>query len=339
MRENASKRQEFAIIIPNFNRRYLLVEAVSSLLSQTTTSSFTFHIVVVDDGSTDGSWEALIRAYDGKELEPNIATFPVPLTLIRQPNSERGAARNTGARWAIAQDRADWLLFFDSDDRMADNALLHFSDALKTSRPGAFYGFVLPWNSDLSGPVSASLNFTQKPQGDISSIVLSRTVLSLGATLIRKDVFFEIGPFSEDRRMSGSEDWEFLTRLALAREVEFVPHLITYYRQHQQNTDTSLYLTSLDLAVDALTPAIKKRFSPSEGALFLMRKQALLLKIGALIRMKRFDEAYDNLRDLIKQQGLTRDFRAYRLILSLIKQWTLYNLRGQPAAIPSDTTA
>ena len=86
-----------SVIIPTFNRRSFLQTAVSSVLSQTFRD---FELLIVDDGSSDGTREALSRWRDGR---------------IRYLFQERGgvsAARNRGIREA----RFDWISFLDSDD-------------------------------------------------------------------------------------------------------------------------------------------------------------------------------------------------------------------------------
>ncbi len=86
-----------SVIIPTYNRAALVAEAVASVLAQTWRD---FEVLVVDDGSTDGTIEAL-------------APYASRLRLLRRES--RGgvsAARNTGIKAA----RGEWLAFLDSDD-------------------------------------------------------------------------------------------------------------------------------------------------------------------------------------------------------------------------------
>ncbi len=299
--------KHLAVILPAYNRGVLLCEAVDSILKQDCSDSFSFQVVVVDDGSTDGTVESLSQKYQ--------ASIPDKLTILRQTNLERGAARNTGARWALKHSNTDWLLFFDSDDLMVPGALRSFCEFTQGSDSTA-YGLIAPWN----GETFPNFKQVKKPQGDLSELILSRTILPLGATFISASVFQKSGGFSEDRAMSGSEDWDFLTRVIFAGPVRYFPHLITYYRQHPGNTDTSRYLTSLDLAVNALTPHLKQHFPKQpEAAVRKMQTQATLLKIGAMIRMKDSKAAFRTLWNLWKAGRLWFDFRPYRLALSLLK--------------------
>ena len=85
-----------SVIIPVFNREQSLRAVLDSVLAQTCRD---FELIVVDDGSTDGSL-AIMKSY-GERIRP-----------ISQRNAGAGAARNAGIR--AAQGR--WIAFLDSDD-------------------------------------------------------------------------------------------------------------------------------------------------------------------------------------------------------------------------------
>lgn len=94
-----SSGPEVSIIIPTHNGGWVLHRAMEALQAQDADPD-RFEMVVVDDGSTDGSADGLD---DGRG--------PVPVRVLRQPNRGRASARNLGA--AEAQGRA--LLFLDAD--------------------------------------------------------------------------------------------------------------------------------------------------------------------------------------------------------------------------------
>ena len=105
-----------SVIIPTYNRATLVVEAVASALAQTYRD---FEVLVVDDGSTDGTLKAL-------------APFLGEVKLLRL-SRRRGvsAARNLGIRAA----RSRWLAFLDSDDLWLPEKLAR-QMAFLAQRPG-----------------------------------------------------------------------------------------------------------------------------------------------------------------------------------------------------------
>jgi len=86
-----------SVIIPTYNRKLCLFQAVDSVLAQTVPVE---EIIVVDDGSTDGTFEAVCARYGAL------------VKAIRQDNSGASAARNRGLREA----RGEWIALLDSDD-------------------------------------------------------------------------------------------------------------------------------------------------------------------------------------------------------------------------------
>lgn len=93
-------RATVSVILPTYNRATSVAESIDSILAQTVPAD---QIVVVDDGSTDGT-EAVLARY--------VARPDVPIEVIRQTNQGVNAARNAAldAAWG------DWVTFLDSDD-------------------------------------------------------------------------------------------------------------------------------------------------------------------------------------------------------------------------------
>ena len=95
-------------VIPTCNRRQEVARAIASALRQT----WPLHeIVVVDDGSTDGTWDDLQALA--------AAGYAARLVSFRQPNAGPSAARNAGVRLATGQ----FIAFLDSDDLWHDDKI------------------------------------------------------------------------------------------------------------------------------------------------------------------------------------------------------------------------
>lgn len=105
-----------SIIIPTYNRRLFLEEAIASCLSQ---SYPAIEVIVVDDGSRDDTAPWL--AARGERLPPERFRFR------RQPNRGPSAARNAG----LAMARGEYVKFLDSDDSLDDGAIAAYVDAME----------------------------------------------------------------------------------------------------------------------------------------------------------------------------------------------------------------
>lgn len=103
----------FSIIIPAYNRAYILPETIGSVRLQTFAG---WEVIVVDDGSADNTRE-VVTALAG--TDPRIR-------YLYQENAERSVARNNGAKNA----KGKYLLFLDSDDLYAPDHLQHLHDFL-----------------------------------------------------------------------------------------------------------------------------------------------------------------------------------------------------------------
>ena len=104
-----------SVVLPTFNRRALLLEAAESVRAQTFTD---WELVVADDGSTDGSAEAVEALGDPR------------IRVLRLPRVGRAAvARNAGVRAA----RGEWIAFLDSDDAWEPRKLAVQVDAMRAA--------------------------------------------------------------------------------------------------------------------------------------------------------------------------------------------------------------
>ncbi|HBE20262.1 MAG TPA: glycosyl transferase [Cyanobacteria bacterium UBA11149] len=86
-----------SIIIPLYNKANYIAETIQSAIAQTFPD---WEILIVDNGSTDGSWETVQEIHDSR------------IRLLQSPKQGPGAARNYGLSYA----RAEWIQFLDADD-------------------------------------------------------------------------------------------------------------------------------------------------------------------------------------------------------------------------------
>lgn len=192
----------FSVVIPTYQRRDVVVSSVRALAAQEDAPPF--EVVVVSDGSTDGTAEAL-RA---------LAT-PFPLSVVEQPNAGRPAACNRGAGAAAGE-----LLLFLDDDMEADNRLLAEHDRSHREGADAVIGH-LPLHPDSPPGFLAEAVGTWAEQRREAierrggSVELADFVT--GQMSIRRDVFLGVGGFDTYfTRPYGGEDLDLGRRLAAA---------------------------------------------------------------------------------------------------------------------------
>ena len=141
---------EISVIIPAYNRASLIGETLRSLLNQTVPAK---EIIVVDDGSTDGTVEQTLEAFedwkletgnlknDGRDQFSENSKYNIQnptLKILRQANAGPGAARNRG----LAEATGEFIHFFDSDDIAAPNKHEVQLQALLETGADIAYG---PW--------------------------------------------------------------------------------------------------------------------------------------------------------------------------------------------------
>lgn len=96
-----------SVIVPVYNVETYLLRCLDSIMDQDFED---YEVIIVDDGSTDGS---------GKLADQYAEKYPKRIQVIHQKNQGLGGARNTGIEAA----QGDYYLFVDSDDTIEPNAL------------------------------------------------------------------------------------------------------------------------------------------------------------------------------------------------------------------------
>jgi glycosyltransferase involved in cell wall biosynthesis len=233
-REPGIGTMRIAIIIPCYNRERFLSMCLDSALRQTRPAD---EILVVDDGSTDGS-AAVCRRY------PTVR-------YLRQENGGPSSARNFG----LKHTRADAILFLDSDDILADNALALLSEGLAAcpdvaavfGRPILFRGDGFPRETDrdtwpkpeeiraliLDGPVPGVARISRK----IGLRLLRNGIVLQGSALVRRSVLEAVGPWDES--LHSAEDQDLWLRITAKQSLAYRDETVMFYRRHEASLTDS----------------------------------------------------------------------------------------------------
>ena len=185
---------EVSVIIPTYDRRAVVREAIDSVFAQ---SFRAFELIVVDDGSTDGTADCL------KDLDGMIRTE-------RIDHGGPGAARNRGVELA----RAPMIAFLDSDDLWALTRLERHVAFMRANPGCAISQTAEIWIRD-GRRVNPGTRH-RKRAGDIFVDSLRTCLISMSATMMRADLFRSIGGF--DEIMSAAEDYDLWLRILIDHE-------------------------------------------------------------------------------------------------------------------------
>jgi len=193
-------------IIPTYNNPELLTRAIRSVLAQTSPVD---ELIVIDDGSTDHTEQA-------------VAVFGSQVRYIRQVNGGTSAARNRGAREA----RFEWLSFLDHDDEWMPLRIERHRAAL-AARPDAALIYSAFQLIGVGGEGGRLVH--PPPPEKLYPTLRLRNVCPGPVFSIRRDVYLELGGFSEKLRGS-CEDWDLFVRLTQRYPAAYVDEpLLRYY--------------------------------------------------------------------------------------------------------------
>ncbi|WP_289022706.1 glycosyltransferase [Desulfobacter postgatei] len=233
-----------SVIMPAYNRAKFVGEAISSVLAQ---SYPDFELIVIDDGSTDGT-AAAVKAVDDDRIR--LITLP--------ENSGPSAARNAG----LAAAQGEIITYLDSDNAWDDRYLAAVAGAFETLPDAdAVYSGILLYRHTDPSPFAVRYGHFHR------ALLENNNYIDMNIFSHRRDLMDRISGF--DQSLKRYEDYDFILRATEAGTVYSVPVLLCrYYYEKADNTSTAdpRYETHLNIIHEHLHARNSARLEASGQA-------------------------------------------------------------------------
>lgn len=204
----------FSVIMPLYNKAPYVRKAVESVVAQTYKD---WELVVMDDGSTDGSGE-IVKSINDRRVR-----------LVRQDNAGVSAARNRG----VVESAAPHICFLDADDWWEPTFLEEMTQLIERHSDAGIYGtgyYIVKNGRKRVAPIGIDEGFTE---GEINYCqVYARTLcmpLTSISVCIPRSVFDEAGRFPVDVKLG--EDFLLWLRIAMKHKIVLLNKPLSNYNQ------------------------------------------------------------------------------------------------------------
>ncbi len=253
-----------SVIVPTYNRAQLLARALQSVVTQATPP---MEVIVVDDGSNDGTEEVVCTR------------FP-QVQYIRQNNQGVSNTRNRGIEAA----RGDWLAFLDSDDEWLPQKLASQKEMLAANSQYKICHTDEIWIRN-STRVNAMKKHT-KAGGFIFERCLPLCVVSPSSVLIHRSVFDEVGLFNED--LPACEDYDLWLRICARFPVLYIDRPLIIKHGGHADQLSHRYPAMDRFRIIALENILQENLSPQHyrAALDMLIKKIDIYLQGTIKRDK-----------------------------------------------------
>lgn len=263
----------FSVVIPTFNRKAFLEDAVQSVLEQTCGD---FELIVVDDGSTDGTPSILNARSD--------ARFRF---IIHPKNRGVSAARNTGIRISAGT----YVCFLDSDDLWKPEKLAMQKEFFEQN-PGTL---ICHTNEDwiANGRRKNQSDRHRKQGGFFFERSLELCLVSPSSVAIHRSLFDEEGFF--DEQLAVCEDYDFWLRLNIHHAFGYLETALVVKRGgHADQLSRSTPVMD-SYRIKSLLKLIERNDLPDDlkgATIRVLRKKARVVRDGCRKRGKTADAHY-----------------------------------------------
>ncbi len=233
-----------SVVMPAYNAKDCIGAAIESVLNQDYPN---LELIIVDDGSTDGTVEEALR-------------YRTRVRVLRQTNSGPAAARNRG----VSSAEGELIAFIDADDIWkSDKTSTQVAYLAAHPEVGVVFGRLIRWfaNDDGSfGPIPEATAEEQRAgivpeeSGWIYPEMLLDSVIWIVSAMVRRSLWDVLGGLDPTLRIG--EDYDFFIRASRQTKMDELDRVVAYYRIHKQSTTHVMRVEDIEYAV--LLRAIEK---------------------------------------------------------------------------------
>ncbi|MCT4565410.1 MAG: glycosyltransferase [Maledivibacter sp.] len=195
-----------------------------------------YQVIVVNDGSTE---EESNRVFGEMKKVYNKCNWH----FIEKENGGTGEARNFGAKYSSGE----YIIFMDADNIATPNMIKDFLYGICKSKADCLTCHLNAFMGDETVHGGTKIAYKYMPIGPALEVGFIQNIFGDANFIVKRDVFFHIGGFIEDRNATW-EDWVFLVRLnLLGYKQEVLPEPLFWYRHHNESfSRNSNYFKNLD---------------------------------------------------------------------------------------------
>lgn len=248
--DNMPQKDIVSVIIPTYNRAHIIGRTVGSVLNQTYGN---FEIIVIDDGSTDQTRDAVMRFNDRR------------IRYVQQEYAGLPAiCRNRGLRLA----GGEYVAFLDSDDLWLPQKLSRQIEFMRNN-PQAFLVYSRCFVQE-DGKVVAVEPRRPKSGYVFEDLYLAYNFIPCLTVMMRnpgshKDYFFDEHP-----QLKAAEDYDLWLTIAMGERIGYIDEPLAIYVKHRGS------ISAEKLATLKKWKFIMDKFAPSVSKQALIKKRTSL---------------------------------------------------------------
>jgi len=200
-----------SVVMAVYDVSKYIESTIVSALAQTLQD---LEVIVVDDGSSDGTAELVERMVDPR------------IRVVRQPHAGPASALNRG----IAEAKGRYVAILDGDD-LWDRTKLQRQVSLMDQRPDVDLNFCLSRTIDIHGRDLGVTSRATHGTVPFERLLVDNLIANGSTVVIRRSTLLDVGPF--DGSLPAAQDWDLWLRIARQRpaNVLCLPEILTSYRR------------------------------------------------------------------------------------------------------------